>query len=93
MAASGPSQQHEDVLGLSDDWTDVEFALARFLAVPDGVEHGPVDGAAGEDEYGPDPGTTARRTGSRGIGVFLECPFQPTLDAVDERPAHVTEFV
>ena len=78
MAASGPSQQHEDVLGPADDGT---------LAVLDGVEHGPVDGAAGDDAYGPDP---ARRTGSRGIGVLLERPFQPALDAVDERPAHVT---
>ena len=86
MAASGPSQQHEDVLGLADDGADVEFALARFLAVLDGVEYGPDDGAAGDDAYGPDP---ARRTGSRGIDVFLERPFQPTLDAVDERPARV----
>jgi hypothetical protein len=75
------------VLGLADDGTDVEFALAQFLALLAGVEHGSVDGAACDDEYGPDP---ARRTGSRGIGVFIERPFQPTLDAVDERPAHVT---
>jgi hypothetical protein len=57
--------EHEAVL--PDDDGDVEFALAGFLAVMDGVDHDPDDDATAGDEDGPETdedGETDRFSGS-----------------------------